>query len=65
MTKKNEYNGDFEGLLSELQTVVTSLEKGELSLEDSLNSYEKGVSLVKTAQKRLGEMEGRIEKLWT
>lgn len=53
----------FEKLLSSLEGLVVDLERGELSLENSLKAYEKGMGLVKEAQERLLKMEGRIEQL--
>ncbi|NEU36523.1 exodeoxyribonuclease VII small subunit, partial [bacterium LRH843] len=43
--------------------VVDKLESGELSLEDSLKAYEKGVELVRSSQGKLNAIEGRIEEL--
>ena len=67
MTKKNKtddlQNESFETLMGHIETVVKSLEKGELPLEDSLKAYESGIHLINVAQKKLGQMETRIEKL--
>jgi exodeoxyribonuclease VII small subunit len=59
-------NGDaprFEDGLTELEATVTRLESGELTLEDSLAAFERGVGLVKTLNERLGAVEQRIEVL--
>jgi exodeoxyribonuclease VII small subunit len=53
----------FEKLLENLEVLVNQLEKGELSLENSLTAYEKGIGFVKEAEQRLEKMEGRIEQL--
>lgn len=53
----------FEKLLENLEGLVNQLEKGELSLENSLKAYEKGIGFVKEAEQRLEKMEGRIEQL--
>lgn len=53
----------FEDGLAELEATVARLESGELSLEDSLAAFERGVGLVKTLNERLGAVEQRIEVL--
>lgn len=54
---------EFEVVLKTLEGLIGQLEKGDLPLEKSLETYEKGVSLVKEAEKRLQEMQGKIEQL--
>ena len=49
--------------MENLEGLVNQLEKGELSLENSLKAYEKGIGFVKEAEQRLEKMEGRIEQL--
>lgn len=53
----------FEAGLAELEATVTKLESGELTLEDSLAAFERGVGLVKVLNERLGAVEQRIEIL--
>jgi exodeoxyribonuclease VII small subunit len=53
----------FESLMSGLEGIVMKLEKGELSLEDSLTAYEEGVRLVRRAQTRLDTMDKRLSEL--
>ena len=53
----------FEEALKKLETVVSQLEGGDLSLEASLAKYEEGVKLVRLCQKKLGEARKRIEIL--
>ncbi|MCC6766232.1 MAG: exodeoxyribonuclease VII small subunit [Deltaproteobacteria bacterium] len=53
----------FEDGLAELEATVARLESGELSLEDSLAAFERGVGLVKSLNERLGAVEQRIEIL--
>jgi exodeoxyribonuclease VII small subunit len=53
----------FEDGLAELEATVTKLESGELTLEDSLAAFERGVGLVKVLNERLGAVEQRIEVL--
>jgi exodeoxyribonuclease VII small subunit len=54
-TKKN-----FEQAMEELEEIVSKLEKGELSLDDSIEYFQKGVELSKFCSKRLDEAERRI-----
>jgi exodeoxyribonuclease VII small subunit len=53
----------FEAALAALENVVTRLEKGELSLEESLHAYEEGVRLVHAARGRLDGMQKRLDQL--
>lgn len=53
----------FEAALAALEQVVVRLEKGDLSLEDSLVAYEAGVRLVHQARGRLDGMQSRLEQL--
>ena len=55
-------NKKFEELLKELQDVVTCLESGKLSLEESVNYYKKGMELSLECQKRLDEAKQVIVK---
>jgi exodeoxyribonuclease VII small subunit len=54
---------DFEAALAELDTLVKKLEDGDLSLEQSLALYERGVQLSRFCHARLEEAERRIEIL--
>jgi exodeoxyribonuclease VII small subunit len=54
---------DFESALAELEGVVTKLEQGELSLEQSLALFERGVQLSRFCHGRLEDAERRIEIL--
>jgi exodeoxyribonuclease VII small subunit len=54
---------DFEAAIAELEGVVRKLEAGDLSLEQSLALYERGVQLSRFCHARLDEAERRIEVL--
>ena len=63
---KNEVYKDGETLedfLGELEKVVDGLESGDLSLEDSLGHFEKGVLLYKRCKKILAKAESLISVL--
>lgn len=63
MAKKDQSSKRFEVALEELAGVVEQLESGELSLEDSLAAFEKGVGLVKYCNQKLSEVEKKVELL--
>lgn len=54
---------DFEAALTELDTIVRKLEEGDLTLEASLQLYERGVQLSRFCHARLEDAERRIEIL--
>jgi exodeoxyribonuclease VII small subunit len=54
---------DFEAAIGELETIVKKLEEGDLSLEQSLALYERGVQLSRFCHVRLEDAERRIEIL--
>ena len=54
---------DFEAAIAELDGIVKKLEDGDLSLEKSLELYERGVHLSRFCHSRLEEAEHRIEIL--
>jgi exodeoxyribonuclease VII small subunit len=53
----------FESCLDELEKVVKDLEGGDLSLERSLQLFERGMSLSDSCRKQLEEAETRVEML--
>jgi len=63
MAKKIPEKPDFEASLKELETLVEKKKKGDLSLEDSLSHFERGVQLSRTCQQALKEAEQKVEIL--
>lgn len=63
--KKAEKPQKFEQSMAELEGLVTSLEKGDMPLDDALKAFEKGTDLVKKCQKQLRDAEHRVEKVLT
>lgn len=53
----------FETMMQRLQDLVGTLERGGLSLEESIRSFEEGVDLVKRCTEILDHAERRIQKL--
>ena len=63
MANKDQSDEKFESALEELEGVVEQLESGDLSLEDALAAFEKGVGLVKYCNQKLSEVEKKVELL--
>jgi exodeoxyribonuclease VII small subunit len=57
-TQKNTVN--FEASINELEALATALETGDLSLEESLATFEKGIKLTKECQQLLSEAEQKV-----
>lgn len=55
----------FEKSIAELETIVMQLENGDLSLEESLKQYEKGITLARKCEETLTRAEQKIELLST
>ena len=53
----------FEEKLTQLETVVEKLERGELSLEESVRLFEEGVKLSDACKGELEKAEGRVQVL--
>lgn len=53
----------FEQALQELEKIVRHLESGDIPLEESISSYERGVSLKKHCEKKLKNAQLKIEKI--
>lgn len=69
MAKKGEDGGfdakfeNFDIGLKKLEDIVEMLDRGELNLEESISTFEEGMSLVKALIKKLEEAERKIEVL--
>jgi exodeoxyribonuclease VII small subunit len=53
----------FEDALCELRSIIEKLEGGNLSLEESLTVFEKGVELITLCHRRLNEVQKKVEIL--
>lgn len=51
---------NFEKSLSELETLVEKMEEGDLSLEESIKCFERGIVLTKDCQQALTEAEQKV-----
>jgi len=61
MARKTPQN--FESSLTELETLVEAMEAGDLSLEDSLKHFEKGIALASSCQAALQQAEQKVTQL--
>ena len=62
MVKKDE-KFDFEKALKELEKLVENMEEGDMSLEDSMKQFERGVALTRSCQKALADAEQKVQIL--
>lgn len=53
----------FEKAMAELEQIIHKLEDGKVSLEESVNIYNRGVSLKKHCDFKLSEAEAKVEKI--
>lgn len=53
----------FEQGMEELEALVSALEKGEMTLDQSFSAYEKGVALLEELRAQLKAGEGRVMAL--
>ncbi|HVB81295.1 MAG TPA: exodeoxyribonuclease VII small subunit [Candidatus Binataceae bacterium] len=53
----------FEDELKDLEGIVGQIDSGELSLEDSIAAFERGVGLVRSLNQKLDEVERKVELL--
>ena len=67
MKNKDEINEpnpeSFESAMEQLETLVSRMESGELSLEESLKAFEKGVHLTRFCQDQLQKAELKVQEL--
>jgi len=54
---------DFEKSLEELEKLVERMEQGDLTLEQSLKDFERGIELTRSCQKALQEAEEKVRVL--
>jgi exodeoxyribonuclease VII small subunit len=62
VAKKPE-NLSFEASLSELEQIVTELEQGDVSLDDALKQFERGIKLVRQSQAKLEQAQQKVSVL--
>lgn len=63
MPEKSSDTPDFEQALAELETLVQKLESGELTLDESLTEFRKGVELTRRCQAVLDKAQLTVSEL--
>lgn len=53
----------FEENMSELESIVENLEKGDVSLDDAIEEFQKAITLIKNCDSKLKEAETTIAKI--
>lgn len=60
---KNTNPQNFEDAISELEKIISQIENNEIKLEEALEKYQKGVTLIKYCQEKLEDVEQKIKIL--
>lgn len=63
MAAKKIEKQSFESTLSELETIVTQLEQGDLELDQALAQFERGIGLARHGQKKLQQAQQKVDIL--
>jgi exodeoxyribonuclease VII small subunit len=63
MSKRKTAQPSFEDSLAELEALVERMESGDLSLEESLTAFERGIALTRSCQQALQAAEQKVEIL--
>lgn len=63
MAKTAKTPANFEAALAELETIIQTMENGELPLEAALTAYKDGIALMKFCQGRLADAEQQLKVL--
>ncbi|KMV31286.1 exodeoxyribonuclease VII small subunit [Photobacterium swingsii] len=63
MAAKKPENMAFEDALDELDSIVAELESGDISLENALKKFERGIALARNSQQKLTQAEQRVDIL--
>ena len=61
----NQNNKTFEENMGRLEQIVRAMERGDVSLEESLKLFQEGTELVKNSGKLLDEAELQVRKIMT
>ncbi len=61
--RKNTHPQNLESAITELEATVTSMESGQLTLDQSLTAYQRGSELLRHCQQILADTEQKIRML--
>jgi len=62
-TEKSDQSPTYESALNELEGIVTRMEDGQLTLEQSLSDYKRGAELLKFCQAQLADAQQQVNVL--
>ncbi len=63
MSEKKSRVDDFEKSLAELEALVERMESGEMTLEESMKQFERGIQLTRNCQQQLKQAELKVQQL--
>ena len=63
LTKRQLKIPDFETALAELEALVEKMEQGDMSLDESLKQFERGIKLTRSCQQSLRDAEQKVQIL--
>ncbi|KZN48170.1 exodeoxyribonuclease VII small subunit [Pseudoalteromonas luteoviolacea] len=63
MAVKKPENMNFEEAVNELESIVQEMEHGELTLEQSLKQFERGIKLAQASNQKLQQAEQKVNIL--
>ena len=63
MAKRSKKIPDFETALTELEALVEKMEAGDITIEESLEQFERGVQLTRSCQQALQDAEQKVKVL--
>lgn len=63
VAKKKPEKLDFESAIKELESLVEQMEQGDITLEQSLENFERGIELTRSCQTALQEAEQKVQIL--
>jgi exodeoxyribonuclease VII small subunit len=63
MALKKPENMLYEEAISELETIVSHLEQGDIPLEDALKQFERGISLARSNNQKLQKAQQQVNIL--
>jgi exodeoxyribonuclease VII small subunit len=63
MSDKKSRVNEFEKSLAELEALVERMESGELTLEESMKQFERGIQLTRACQQQLKQAELKVQQL--
>ena len=61
--KKNKSIPSYEKIFDDLEKIVQKMDSGDISLEKSLELFEKGMNLIQEGKDRLGQAESKVKTL--